>query len=174
MDDKKPGILTHVDQDGKASMVDTSAKPASRREARAGAVCTMTPATAKAIRENQIKKGDVLNVARLAGICAAKRTSELIPLCHTIPLEKVSVDFHWLNETSLEIEAQAISIGRTGVEMEALVAASTAALTIYDMCKSSDRELTVNQVRVLSKSGGTRGEFVHSAAESDEPKSNEN
>ncbi len=130
--------LTHVDETGRAHMVDVGEKAVTHRTATASAVCSMSETTAQAIRDNALHKGDVLQVARIAGIGAAKRTDELIPLCHTVPLDQVEIQFDWLEPTKLGITATAKTTGRTGVEMEALVAASLAALTIYDMCKSSD------------------------------------
>jgi cyclic pyranopterin phosphate synthase len=128
----------------------------------------MNAATAEAVRDNQLRKGDVLQVARLAAIAAAKRTDELIPLCHTVPLDEVQVDFQWLEPTRLQVRATAHATGQTGVEMEALVAASLAALTIYDMCKASDRSLTIECIQLESKSGGVRGDY-HRPSESTNP-----
>ena len=155
----EPGRLTHVDALGKARMVDVGDKPVSHRLASATAICVMNAATAQAIRDNSLSKGDVLQVARIAGIAAAKRTDELIPLCHSVPLDSVQVEFHWLEPTRLQVITSAKSTGRTGVEMEALVAASVAALTVYDMCKSSDRAMTIEGIQLQSKSGGARGDF---------------
>lgn len=151
--------FTHLDEFGAAQMVDVGGKPHSRRTACARAVCTMSPTTAKSIREVTSKKGDVLPVARLAGIGAAKRTDELIPLCHGIPIERVDVEFEWLNETQLEIRVTSACTGKTGVEMEAMVGASIAALTVYDMCKAMDREMQIGSVELLSKTGGSRGDY---------------
>ena len=152
--------LTHVDGTGTARMVDVGAKPVSQRTARARAICSMQAATAQAIRENTSKKGDVLQVARIAAIGAAKRTDELIPLCHSIALDCVDVEFHWLDGQRLQIEVVSATSGKTGVEMEALVGASLAALTVYDMCKAMDRSLRIESVELLSKTGGTRGDYL--------------
>src|SRR5262249_4854739 len=130
--------LTHFDESGAARMVDTSAKPETLREAKASALVRMAPATAELIRAGSMAKGDVLGVARLAGIMAAKRTGELIPLCHPLPITSANVDFCFPAGDTLRIEAVVRVFGRTGVEMEALTAASVAALTVYDMCKSVD------------------------------------
>lgn len=119
----------------------------------------MQPGTAQAIRNNQLSKGEVLQVARLAAIGAAKRTDELIPLCHSLGLDSVEVNFEWASETELKISVTTQSTSRTGVEMEAMVAASIAALTVYDMCKAIDREMIVSNVQLESKSGGTRGDY---------------
>jgi cyclic pyranopterin phosphate synthase len=153
--------LTHLDQRGRVRMVDVGAKPVTRREAVARAAVRMEPATLAAIMGGTLKKGEALAAARLAGIMAAKRTHELIPLCHQIPLEVVEVDFRPDREHStVEIEARAVSEARTGVEMEALVAASTAALTIYDMAKAIDRAMVIEAIRLVRKSGGRSGDFT--------------
>ncbi len=157
--------LSHIDSNGSARMVDVGDKPTTRRTATARAVCQMNQQTADAVRTNSNAKGDVLGVARIAGIAAAKRTSELIPLCHSLPLELVSVDFQWLEATRLEVTATVHCTGKTGVEMEAMVAASLAALTIYDMCKASDREMQIEQVELIRKSGGVRGDFERGQSE---------
>ncbi|QDV26623.1 Cyclic pyranopterin monophosphate synthase accessory protein [Aureliella helgolandensis] len=140
-------------------MIDVGDKAVSRRSATASAHCRMNADTARAVRGNSLRKGDVLQVARLAAIGAAKRTDELIPLCHSIPLDSVQVAFAWLEPELLEIQVTAVATGKTGVEMEAMVGASLAALTVYDMCKSSDREMVVENVQLLHKVGGVRGEF---------------
>jgi cyclic pyranopterin phosphate synthase len=153
--------LTHVDRRGRVKMVDVGDKPVTRREAVARAAIAMQPATLDAIVGGTLKKGEALAAARLAGIMAAKRTYELIPLCHQIPLEVVQVDFSPVPERDeLEIEARAVTQARTGVEMEALVAASAAALTIYDMAKAIDRAMVIGSVRLVRKTGGRSGEFV--------------
>src|SRR4051794_20715539 len=131
--------LTHFDESGAARMVDTSAKAETLREAKASALVRMAPATLALIRSGGLAKGDVLGVARLAGIMAAKRTGELIPLCHPLPIAGATVDFTFVGDDTLRIEASVRIVARTGVEMEALTAASVAALTVYDMCKSVDR-----------------------------------
>lgn len=152
--------LSHFDPQGASRMVDTSGKPDTAREAKASAVVRMQPATLKLIRDKAMAKGDVFEVARLAGIMAAKRTSELIPLCHPLPITGVTIDFETVGDDQIRIEAKVKVIGKTGVEMEALTAASVAALTIYDMCKSVDRAMTIDRVRLEEKSGGKSGPFV--------------
>ena len=151
--------FTHFDARGQAAMVDVGAKPVSDRTATARARVAMLPATAALIRSGGAKKGDVLGVARIAGIMAAKRTSELIPLCHPLPISSVSLDLT-VAEDAVEIAACVRTTGQTGVEMEALTAASVAALTIYDMCKSVDRGMRIEAVRLTHKAGGKSGEFV--------------
>ena len=151
--------LTHFDDSGASRMVDTSDKPETLREARASGFVRMAPATAQLIQNRELAKGDVLEVARLAGIMAAKRTGDLIPLCHPLPITSATVDFHFEGDALLHIEASARVFGRTGVEMEALTAVSVAALTVYDMCKSVDRTMTVEQIRLEEKSGGRSGHF---------------
>jgi cyclic pyranopterin phosphate synthase len=151
--------LTHFDAEGRAAMVDVSAKAVSVRTATAGARITMQPETLAAIRAGTTKKGDVLGVARLAGIMAAKRTADLIPLCHPLPIDAVSVDLTPA-EDGIDIAATVRTTGRTGVEMEALTAASVAALTIYDMCKSVDRAMRVQNLRLIHKDGGKSGPFT--------------
>ncbi len=151
--------LTHFDDHGASRMVDTSAKPETLREARASGLVRMAPATAALIRDKSLAKGDVLEVARLAGIMAAKRTGDLIPLCHPLPITSATVDFTFVGDDTLQIEAIVRVFGRTGVEMEALTAVSVAALTVYDMCKAVDRVMTIERVRLESKSGGRSGTF---------------
>src|SRR5215475_9654992 len=151
--------LTHFDEKGGSRMVDTSDKPETLREARASGQVRMQPATAKLIRDRALAKGDVLEVARLAGIMAAKRTGELIPLCHPLPITSVRIDFSFVQEDVLAIEATVRVFGRTGVEMEALTAVSVAGLTVYDMCKSVDRTMTLECIRLEEKSGGKSGTF---------------
>ncbi|NNG02812.1 MAG: cyclic pyranopterin monophosphate synthase MoaC [Inquilinus sp.] len=152
--------FTHFDADGRARMVDVSDKAETERLATAGARVVMLPETLAMIRDGRAKKGDVLAVARLAGIMAAKRTADLIPLCHPLALTSVEVDLA-LDEASnsVEITATAKLVGRTGVEMEALTAASVAALTVYDMCKVVDRGMIVTDLRLLRKSGGKSGRY---------------
>jgi cyclic pyranopterin monophosphate synthase len=153
--------LTHFDKAGKAAMVDVAAKKETDRVAVAKARINMLPSTLKTILAGNAAKGDVLGVARLAGIMAAKRTADLIPLCHPLALSKVSVDFSPDAATSsVEITATCKLKGRTGVEMEALTAAAIAALTIYDMCKAVDRAMTVTDLRLVHKSGGKSGAFT--------------
>ena len=151
--------LTHFDEHGASRMVDTSAKPETLREARASALVRMAPATAALIRDRSLAKGDVLEVARLAGIMAAKRTGDLIPLCHPLPITSASLDFAFPADDLLRIDATVRVFGRTGVEMEALTAVSVAALTVYDMCKAVDRVMTIERVRLEEKSGGRSGTF---------------
>ena len=151
--------LTHFDDRGASRMVDTSAKPETLRETRASGLVRMQPATLNLIRDKGHAKGDVLEVARLAGIMAAKRTGELIPLCHPLPITSATVDFAFEGDSVLRIEATVRVFGRTGVEMEALTAASVAALTVYDMCKAVDRVMTIERIRLEEKSGGRSGTF---------------
>ena len=151
--------LTHFDEDGASRMVDTSGKAETLREARASGLVRMAPATAALIRDRALAKGDVLEVARLAGIMAAKRTSDLIPLCHPLPLTAVHLDLTLAGDDMLRIEATARVFARTGVEMEALTAVSVAALTVYDMCKAVDRTMTIEHIRLEEKSGGRSGTF---------------
>ena len=150
--------LTHFDAEGRAAMVDVSAKPETARTATARVTVAMLPATADLVRAGRASKGDVLGVARLAGIMAAKRTADLIPLCHPLPITSVKLDLRAEAET-VEIEATVRTTGRTGVEMEALTAASVAALTVYDMCKAVDRAMRIDGLRVVHKDGGKSGEF---------------
>ncbi len=153
--------LTHIDETGAARMVDVSAKDVTSRIARAGGRVFMKPETLRAILDNTAKKGDVLAVARVAGIMAAKRTHELIPLCHPLMISKVTVDFTPDEEEScIVIESMVKVEGKTGVEMEALTAVSVAALTIYDMVKAMDRGMRITDVRLLEKAGGKSGHFV--------------
>jgi cyclic pyranopterin phosphate synthase len=151
--------FSHFDDRGAARMVDTSAKGETLREAKASALVRMAASTLLLIRDHSLAKGDVLEVARLAGIMAAKRTGELIPLCHPLPLTSAAVDFAFEADDLLRIEATVRVFGRTGVEMEALTAASIAALTVYDMCKSVDRVMTIDRIRLEEKSGGRSGVF---------------
>jgi cyclic pyranopterin phosphate synthase len=145
--------FTHIDEQGKASMVDISAKPASRREAVATGHIKLQPATIELVRQNQIQKGDVLAVARIAGIMAAKQTRHLIPLCHQIPLTMVGVDFV-IKGDGITASASAKTTASTGVEMEALTAVSTALLTVYDMCKAVDKSMRIEGIHLVSKSKG--------------------
>ena len=144
-------------------MVDVGEKEVTARSATASGRVRLEAETVALIRDRKMAKGDVLEVARLAGIMAAKRTPELIPLCHPLPLDAVEVQFDFPDATTIAIDAQAKVTARTGVEMEAMVAASVAALTIYDMCKSVDRTIVVEQVRLEEKSGGKSGHFVRPA-----------
>ena len=152
--------LTHFDKDGNAVMVDVSEKDITTRTAIAKARIVMQPETLAMIAEGRHKKGDVLGVARLAGIMAAKKTADLIPLCHPLALSKVTVDLTCnAPDNTVDIEALVKVTGKTGVEMEALTAASTAALTIYDMCKAVDRGMQIENLRLTHKSGGKSGTF---------------
>jgi cyclic pyranopterin monophosphate synthase len=152
--------FSHLGPDGAARMVDVGAKPVTHRVAVAEAVVRMKPSTARAARTGRGKKGNVLETARLAGIAGAKKTSDLIPLCHPVALTKVGVDFAWEGTSTLRIEARAEAWDRTGVEMEALTAAAAAALTVYDMCKALDREMEIRTIRLLEKQGGKSGHFM--------------
>ncbi len=149
--------LTHVNSRGEARMVDVSQKGDTEREAVARGRVTMKPTTLEQIRTAGLKKGDVLAVARVAGIMAAKKTPDLIPLCHPILISNIAIEFDLSGEDSIGITARAKSTGKTGAEMEALVAASVAALTIYDMAKSVDRAMTITDIRLESKKGGKSG-----------------
>ncbi|MBI1322277.1 cyclic pyranopterin monophosphate synthase MoaC [bacterium] len=150
---------SHLDESGQARMVNVAEKSVTHRVAEASGLVCMQSATLDAIRGDTNRKGDVLAAARIAGIQAAKRTDMLIPLCHSIGLDGVEVHFREESRTKLRIHATVRATARTGVEMEALVAVSTAALTIYDMCKALDREMTIEAIRLESKSGGRSGEF---------------
>lgn len=153
--------LTHFDPAGNAVMVDVSGKPETARTATARARVAMRPETVTMIREGSAKKGDVLGVARLAGIMGAKRTADLVPLCHPLPIEAVTLDLAAdAAGAAVEITATVRTTGRTGVEMEALTAAMVAALTVYDMCKAVDRGMRIEDVRVVHKQGGKSGTFT--------------
>lgn len=154
--------LSHLNSSGQAHMVDVGEKPVTRREAIAEGFVAMSPEAALAIRQRSTTKGDVLQIATLAAIQAAKQTAQWIPLCHVIALEHVDVNFAWPQEQLLRIEVTVRSSGKTGVEMEAMTATTAAALTIYDMCKSIDRNLVIEKVQLVSKNGGTRGPYVRS------------
>jgi cyclic pyranopterin phosphate synthase len=151
--------LTHFDDSGASRMVDVSGKELSLRTARAAGLVRMLPTTLRLILDRRVAKGDVLEVARIAGILAAKRTGELIPLCHPLGLDSVDLALVPIDASTLRIEATVKVVGRTGVEMEALTAVSLAALTVYDMCKAVDREITIDQVRLEEKTGGRRGHY---------------
>lgn len=153
------GTFTHLDDQGKAVMVDVGAKNSTEREAEALAHISMSPETLALIKAEKIAKGEVLGTARIAGIMAAKRTPELIPLCHPLMLEKVSVDFSFQGAGTLQINSRVKTTGKTGVEMEALTAVSVAALTVYDMCKAVDKELEIGEIYLLSKRGGRSGDY---------------
>ena len=156
MNDANP--LTHFDQDGQAHMVDVAAKPETLRRARAEGWIRMAPATFQLIQSGHARKGDVLGVARIAAIQGAKRTSDLIPLCHPLGLSRVAVEFELLEaQSSVRCVVTAECIGRTGIEMEALTATSVGLLTIYDMCKAVDRGMRIDGIRLLEKTGGKSG-----------------
>jgi cyclic pyranopterin phosphate synthase len=153
------GALTHFDERGAARMVDVSGKPETARFARARARVEMAPATLARIRDRSLEKGDVCEVARIAGIQGAKRTSELVPLCHPLPLTSVAIDFADDGRSALEITCEARVTGRTGVEMEALTGAAVAALTVYDMVKAIDRGVVIAEVKLIEKAGGRSGHW---------------
>lgn len=151
--------LTHFDADGASRMVDVGAKPVTERTAVASGRVTMAPETLARIRGGPSAKGDVFEVARLAGIMAAKKTSELIPLCHTLPLDSVSVAFDFPDDRTVAVEATVRCTARTGVEMEALTAVSVASLTLYDMVKAIDKQLVIGAIQLEAKTGGRSGAF---------------
>ena len=164
MTDSPGSVLTHLGPSGEAHMVDVSGKPATGRVATAEGRVVMTAATLELIMSGNAKKGDVLGTARIAGIMAAKRTSELIPLCHILPLDSVTIDFRFADDTSLEIVATVQVDAKTGVEMEALTAVSVAALTVYDMCKAVDRGMTIGPIQLEEKQGGRSGHWRREGA----------
>lgn len=152
--------LTHFDAEGQAHMVDVAAKAETHRVARARGTIRMLPATLALIAQGQAKKGDVIGVARIAAIQAAKKTSELIPLCHPLPITRVAVDFEIdVAASAVHCSAQVETVGRTGVEMEALTAVQVGLLTVYDMCKAADRGMVIDAVQVLEKRGGKSGDW---------------
>ncbi len=152
--------LSHIDKKGRVRMVDVTAKPATERTARAQAVITMTPETFAHIQSGKVAKGNVLETARIAGIMAAKRTADLIPMCHPLNITHVQIDFFPLpDKAAIRIEAAVRIVHQTGVEMEALTAAAVAGLTIYDMCKAMDKAMVVTDVMLLEKTGGKSGTF---------------
>jgi cyclic pyranopterin monophosphate synthase len=154
--------MSHFDEGGRARMVDVGAKPESLRIARAGGRIRMLPATLALVLEGRAEKGDVLGVARVAAIQATKRTGELIPLCHPLALTRVAVEFEPdADRSAITLSVTVETVGRTGVEMEALAGVSVGLLTIYDMCKAVDRAMTIENIRLLEKSGGKSGVFVH-------------
>ena len=155
--------LSHFDDRGASRMVDVGQKAVTVRKATASGRVRMEASTQRLSRDRKAAKGDVLEVARLAGIVAAKRTGELIPLCHVLPLDAVSISFDFPDDTTVAIQGEAKATARTGVEMEALVAVSLAAMTIYDMCKSVDRSMVVDCIQLEEKSGGRSGHFVRGA-----------
>lgn len=151
------GDFTHFNQAGEAWMVDISEKADTKREAIASGMISMSDECYEKIKEGTMKKGDVLGVARIAGIMGAKKTSELIPLCHTIPITKIEIDFHFLGNGKIEARCCAKTTGKTGIEMEALTGVSAALLTIYDMCKAIDRGMKIGSIHLMKKSGGKSG-----------------
>ena len=155
---RRDSKLSHVDESGRARMVDVTAKPETERMARARGTITMLPATLAAIRDNRTPKGEVLGVARVAGVLAAKRTAELIPLCHSLPLTDVDVALE-LDDALPGIRAEAVArtVGRTGVEMEAIVAVSVALITVYDMAKAIDKSMVLGGIELVEKRGGVSG-----------------
>ncbi|MDE2506740.1 MAG: cyclic pyranopterin monophosphate synthase MoaC [Planctomycetota bacterium] len=157
--------LTHFDADGASRMVDVTSKPVTERTARASGLVRMSPATLALIRDKKLAKGDVFEPARLAGIMAAKRTGDLIPLCHPLGLDAVEVSFSFVDEATLRVEATAKVHARTGVEMEALTAVTIACLTIYDMTKAVDRGLVIDAVKLEEKQGGRSGHYQREAPE---------
>lgn len=159
-----PERLTHLDPLGRARMVDVTPKDPSHRRAVARGRVHMQPETTALVARGSVGKGDVLNVARVAGIQAAKRASDLIPLCHPLLVGAVLINFH-IDDTFIEIEAHVDTVDRTGVEMEALTAVSVAALTIYDMCKSADRSMTIGDIALWEKTGGRSGTYRREAAD---------
>jgi cyclic pyranopterin phosphate synthase len=152
--------LSHINSAGEANMVDVGDKQITQRVARASGILTMSASTLTAIRDNQLQKGEVLAVARVAGIQGAKRCSDLIPLCHPLALSKVTVEFMELSDTQLEIVAECKVSGKTGVEMEALTAVSVASLTVYDMCKAVDKAMVIGSICLLEKQGGKSGHWL--------------
>ena len=150
--------FSHIDESGNVRMVDVGGKDVTRRSARARCKVLMDPSTLKAVSENRIKKGNVLTAAKIAGIMAAKKVDELIPLCHPLPVDYISIDFNQEDEKGvLEISSEVAVSARTGVEMEALQAVTQAALTVYDMCKSVDRGMVIVDIRLMEKRGGKSG-----------------
>ena len=156
--------LTHIDDRGALRMVDVTGKSVTHREATVRGEIRMRPETVQLIRDEKVPKGNVLEAARLAGVLAAKRTGELIPLCHPLNLTGVDIDFE-IREDRIEVEVVARIAAQTGVEMEALIAASVALLTIYDMCKAADRAMVISEIRLMRKSGGRSGTYVRSEEE---------
>jgi cyclic pyranopterin phosphate synthase len=153
--------LTHFDREGRARMVDVSAKPVTHRMAVASGRVLMKAQTLQRIVNKEMEKGDVLGVARVAGILAAKRTGEMIPMCHPLALDSVEIRFRTdARHSQVHIEARVRSTGKTGVEMEALMATAAAALTIYDMCKAVDRGMTISDIKLMKKSGGKSGTYI--------------
>ncbi len=158
-DEKKTKHLTHIDASGAPKMVDVSRKKITRRRAVARGEIRMKPETLEAVTRGNIKKGNVLDVARIAGVQAAKQTAAVIPLCHILPLDRIDVSISPLGDNALEIRAEVGAEARTGVEMEALTAVSVAALTVYDMCKAIDRGMVIGDIHLVKKTGGQSGDF---------------
>ena len=153
--------FSHIDSEGSASMVDISSKEISKREAVASCEITLNDQTYKKVKANQMSKGNVINIAHLAGITASKKTHDLIPLCHQIPLNKVDLSFEFDDSNNqINIISYVSTDWKTGVEMEALVAVSVASLTIYDMCKSMDKSITINKIQLQKKTGGKSGTYI--------------
>ena len=152
--------FTHFDKNGRSRMADVTKKPMTSREALARGTVEMKPETLRRIVDKDITKGDVFEVARLAGIMAAKKTSGLIPLCHPLPITSIEISFKPINEKTIRIDALVKTVERTGIEMEALTAVCVSALTIYDMCKAIDRGMTIQKVELVRKSGGKSGLFI--------------
>ncbi|HCI86136.1 MAG TPA: cyclic pyranopterin monophosphate synthase MoaC [Dehalococcoidia bacterium] len=160
-DNSEQSSLSHIDESGKARMVDVGSKDVTERVATAGCEIHMQQSTLDLIRSGGFDKGDVLGVARVAGVMAGKKTSDLIPLCHPLALNQITIDFDELDDgVGLSVTTSARTSGKTGVEMEALTAASVAALTVYDMCKAVDRAMRIDRLRLLSKYGGKSGDFI--------------
>jgi cyclic pyranopterin phosphate synthase len=157
---RSDGELTHIDEDGNARMVDIGKKDVTKRTATASCILHMKPETLRAISEDRIKKGNVLTVAKIAGICAAKKTGELIPLCHPLSPEHIDIEFHPEPEKGILKVNSSVSVSaKTGAEMEALQAVAQAALTVYDMCKAVDRGITITELQLIHKDGGKSGEW---------------
>ena len=155
--------FTHFSPDGASRMVDVGEKAVTRRTARAEGIVLMQPETLRLVRQRDFAKGDVLEVARVAGIMATKRTADLIPLCHVLPLDRADVQYSFPAENSVRVEVCVSTEAKTGVEMEALTAVSVTCLTIYDMCKSVDRGMEINNIRLLEKTGGRSGHFIRNS-----------
>ena len=154
--------LTHIDEEGRVRMVDVTDKKATIRTAVAGGMISMNPETFDLIQNQKVKKGNVLETARIAGVMAAKKTAELIPMCHPLNITHIQIDFSSDDARNcIGIEAAVRAIDQTGVEMEAITAVSVAALTIYDMCKATDKEMTITKIQLLKKTGGKSGTYVH-------------
>ena len=162
--------FSHFDESGQARMVDVGSKPATQRVARAQGLVQMKSETLRLIRDREIQKGDVLELARVAGIMATKRTSDLIPLCHPLRIDAVEIGFSFPQDDTIQIESTVSAVDRTGVEMEALNSVAVTALTIYDMCKSVDRGMTISQIRLMEKKGGKSGHYLRNEVGQDATK----